>query len=291
MGYYLTESYSHSQMQKIDVDGTLRTFKLVIPPDTSKKSSLIIALHGFSGNARTIEMVSGLTEYAKKYNFFVAYPNGYGTNSSVFFSWNAEFCCGNAQSNNSNDVLFIRSLIQYISDSYNINKTFITGISNGAMMVNKIGIELGNIISGIIVVAGAIGTTYPRQFRFDLSDLPLDVMIFHGQKDTFIPFKGDKGVKDDPNQFLPVSEEVDYWVRVNKCIKIPKKELLSDGQVIKETYISPETDKKVIVYILKEGTHTWPGGKKGLPTAGEPLSKDVCDASQILVDYFIRNID
>lgn len=274
-------------MQKIDIDGVLRTFKLVLPPDRTKISSLIIALHGFSGNARTIEMVSGLTDYAQKYNFFVAYPNGYGTSSSVFFSWNAEFCCGNAQSNNSNDVLFIRTLIQFISNSFNIDKVFITGISNGAMMVNKLGIELGNIISGIIIVAGAIGTVYPRQFRFDVSDLPLNVMIFHGLKDTFLPFNGEKGVKDDPNQFLPVSEEVNYWVKVNKCDELPQKEILSDGQVIKETYISSISGKSVIFYLLKEGTHTWPGGKKGLPEAGIPVPKDICDASQIIIDYFI----
>lgn len=283
----MTESYSHSQMQKIDVDGNLRSYKLIIPPDTTKKSSLLIALHGFSGNARTIEMVSGLTNYAKKYNFFVAYPNGYGTGSNVFFSWNAEFCCGMAQSNNSNDVLFIKTLIQLISNSYNIDKIFITGISNGAMMVNKLGIELGNIISGIILVAGAIGTVSPRPFRFDISDLPLEVMIFHGLKDNFIPFNGEKGVKEDPNQFLPVSEEVNYWVKVNKCDETPQKEVIADGQVIKEIYTSSISGKKVIFYLLKEGTHTWPGGEKGLQNAGDPVSKHVCDASQIIVDSFI----
>ena len=278
-----------AQMKKIDVNGITRSFHLVTPPDLTKKSALIIALHGFSGNAKTIERISNLTEYATKYNFFVIYPNGFGSSSSVLFSWNAQFCCGDAQKTNSDDVLFIKTLIEYIKSSYLIDeeKILVTGISNGAMMTHRIGIELGKIITGIIAVAGAIGTQDPKLFKFDISKQPIDVIIFHGLKDNFIPFNGDKGVTSDPNQFFPVINQVKYWVTVNQCDKIPIKEVLANGQVIKETYKSKLTQKKVIFYLLKEGTHTWPGGFTGLKSAGTPVPKTVCDASQIIIDFFL----
>ena len=277
----------------LDINGNIRTFKLVTPPDTTKKSFLIIALHGFSGNSKTVELISNQSQFAQIYNFFVAYPNGYSSDpKNLFYSWNAGFCCGKAQERNSDDVLFIKKLIEHISSKYSIDKILITGISNGAMMTNRLGIELkeelGDLLSGIIPIAGVIGKVKPKEFRFDISQFPIDVLIFHGMKDTFIPYNGDKGIKpDDPNQFLPVPEEVKYWVRVNRCNEEPVREVFAEGQVIKETYSSFVTNKKVIFYLLTEGTHTWPGGKKVLQLAGKPVSKEICDASQIIIDYFI----
>ena len=275
-------------MSKIDVNGTIRSYNLVVPPDLTKKSALIVALHGFSGNAKTIERISNLSEYAKKYNFFVIYPNGYGTVKNVLFSWNAKFCCGAAQKTNSDDVLFIKTLIEHMKSNYLIDesKILITGMSNGAMMTHRIGIELGTLVTGIIPVAGAIGKVHLHPFRHEISKNPLDVIIFHGIRDTFIPYDDEKKVTDNPNQFLPVVEQVKYWINANQCDEEPEKEVLADGQVIKETYSSEKTSKKVIFYVLTEGTHTWPGGVRGLQAAGEPVPKEICDASQIIVDFF-----
>ena len=274
-------------MQFINVKETTRTYNLILPTNLTKKSPLVIALHGFSGNAKTIEKISQLSEYAVKENFFVAYPNGFGLPGNLVFSWNATFCCANAKIHNSNDIGFIKTLINFLCNKYPIDprKIFITGISNGAMMTHRLGIELGDMVAGIIPVAGAIGTVFPRPFQFDISQHPLNVIIFHGLKDTFIPFNGDKGVTQNPNQFLPVKDQVKYWITVNKCNPEPIIETLAEGKVIKESYTSDITQKKVIFYLLKEGTHTWPGGIRGLTAAGEPVSKEICDASQIIVDF------
>lgn len=280
-----------SQMNKIEVNGKIRSFDLVVPSDTSKKSALLIALHGFSGNAKTIERISNLSDYAKKYNFYVIFPNGFGTDKNVLFSWNAKFCCGDAQKNNSQDVLFIKTLIEHMKSTYLIDehKILVTGISNGAMMTHRIGIELGGLVTGIIAVAGAIGTVHPHPFQHEISHHPIDVIIFHGLHDNFIPFNGDKGVTPDPNTFFPVYDQVKYWVKVNKCEETPIKEDLANGQVLKETFTSQITNKKVIYYLIKEGTHTWPGGSTGLKAAGVPVPKEICDASQIIVDFFIAS--
>ena len=275
-------------MRKIQVKNTIRTYQLVFPPNMNVKSPLIVALHGHSGNAKTIEQVSGLNLLAEKNNFFVVYPNGFGT--GFFYSWNAKFCCGQALANNSNDVLFIEMLIQFLIDTQPIDpsRIFVTGISNGGMMVNRIGIELGRLISGIAIISGAIGISAPVGFHYNNSQDPLDVLIIHGLKDTLIPYDGGKGVKEnDPNYFLPAIEQVKYWITVNKCDEQPSRENIANGQVIKEIYSSKVTGKKVVFYTLTYGTHSWPGGTKGLQLAGEPVSKDVCDASQIVVDFLI----
>ena len=278
-----------SQMSKIKVNGNTRSYHLITPSDLTKKSALVIALHGFSGNAKTIERISNLSEYAQKYNFFVIYPNGFGTDKNVLFSWNAKFCCGQAQKTNSDDVLFIKKLIEYMKTHYEIDETkiIITGMSNGAMMTHRIGIELGEMVAGIVPVAGAIGTVHPYAFEHEISKKPINVIIFHGLKDNFIPYDGVKGITNDPNQFLPVIDQVKYWIKVNQCDKTSMKEILANGQVIKETYSSSKTNKKVIYYVLPEGTHTWPGGSIGLKSAGIPVPREICDASQIIVDFFI----
>lgn len=289
----MSKTFSLSQMNKITINGTVRTYNLILPPDPSKKSALIIALHGFAGNAKTIERISNLNEYAHTYNLFIAYPNGFGTATSVMYSWNAKFCCGNAYNSNSDDVRFIKQLIEELKIKYkaiNESKIIITGISNGAMMTNRLGMELGELINGIVLVAGAIGTKFPNQFSFEISSTPLDVLIFHGLKDALIPYEGGIGSFSKKN-FLPAIEQVHYWNLVNNCDPIPIKEFLANDQVIKESYTSSTTGKKVTFYSILEGTHTWPGGIKGVLAAGEPVSKEICDASQIIVDYFMLDKD
>jgi polyhydroxybutyrate depolymerase len=284
-------NFSLKNMEKIIIKGELRTYKVSKPKINSEsKSALIIALHGFSGNAQSIENISGLTSLAETLNCYIVYPNGYHTSeTNLFYSWNAKFCCGNAFHKNSDDVLFIKELIHFFTSNHNINtnKIVVTGISNGAMMSHRIGIELGNMISAIFPVAGTIGTYDPQTKEknlFPISSNPIDAILFHGLKDEFVPYNGGKG-KRTTHPFLGINESVEYWKEVNKSDDNSKKEYLANGKVIKEEFNSVETFKKVILYTLKEGTHSWPGGSKGLISEGEPVPQEICSVSQIIADY------
>ena len=290
--------FSIANMNKIKVNGNTRTFDIQIPfeLEPSMRYPLLIALHGRAGNAKTIEYISQLTKLAKKRKFIVVYPNGYGLPGRYFYSWNAGFCCGLAYEDKSNDIKYIKMLINSVVESYPINKDqiFITGISNGAMMAYALGTELNGLIKGIAPIAGTIGvrSTHTSEINtISTPRAPLSVLIIHGLKDNRVPFNGGYGRNDKSFSFLPVSEAVNFWVKADKCSTIPKIEYLSGNSVIKESFTGGTNGSQVVLYKIIEGSHSWPGGKKTLGDDGIPCNKKICDASEIIWDFFTQIIN
>ena len=106
--------FNLSKLKSLTYRGTKRTFDVSSPTksNSSQKYPLIIALHGYGGNSKSIDYVSQLSTFVEKEQIHVVFPNGYSNNEKAsFFSWNAGFCCGNSRISNSDDVGFIKSLI------------------------------------------------------------------------------------------------------------------------------------------------------------------------------------
>ena len=61
-------------------EGSARSYQIHIPPnyDPAKPTPLVLALHGASMNAPTMERFTGLSAKADQAGFIVVYPNGTG---------------------------------------------------------------------------------------------------------------------------------------------------------------------------------------------------------------------
>lgn len=288
--------YSNQGLNTLVVNGKERSYQIRLPSNEIEPSEgypLIIALHGFGGNARTIETVSNLTEICEKEDIIVVYPNGYAKQKNAYFySWNAGFCCGDAYDNNSNDVQFIDQLITEIKEKNTINdqKIGVTGISNGGMLTHKIGTELGHKLSVIFPISASIGGWRTETSSFEtLTDTPtqVNVVLFHGTADRYVPYNGGLS-KGNMYKLLSVEESVNYWITHNQCSPFPEKSSNETQNVIKETYSGGISETAVTLYTLVDGMHAWPGGTKG-PTRNEhPFKKQDCDASQLIVDYMLK---
>ncbi len=99
---------------------------------------LVISLHGYGGTARRNEEATGFTEKSNNEGFIVVYPEG------IRQSWNGPYCCGEAYTNNIDDIDFIRKLINRLEQEYKIDpdRIYVAGFSNGAIMAYRLAAEL-----------------------------------------------------------------------------------------------------------------------------------------------------
>ncbi len=254
-----------SDVQVLNVDGRERSFILRTPSQHIERMPLVIVLHGGGGNGEHAERVTGFTQKAQQENFIVAYPNGTGNKKR--FTWNAEHCCGQAMHQNSQDVEFIRALIDHLIQHYSVdpNRVYVTGMSNGGMMTHRLGIELSDKIAAIApVVATLFGDeTLPKE--------PISALIINGQKDTSVPFEGGQ-----PNPRFkhswgklptqPAKEQALFWSKANHCKHSNTRET---DTLSHTTYHCPK-QVSVEFYALKNDGHAWPGGRKGRLRADKP---------------------
>ncbi len=281
----------------IIVDGAKRTYLLHVPSTYDKNSPapLLIALHGGLGNGRRMIQLTrgGFNALSEEHGFLVVYPEG------VRKHWNdgrdGKISGYFAQKNGINDVGFISALIDELTKQWNVDTrlVYVTGISNGAVMSNRLACEMSDKITAIATVSGSMSKRFFPSCR---PSSPISVLSINNDKDRLMPFSG--GDVTGPfggrklGKVLSASETMGFWAKHNHCSTPPiiTREPDADKQdgtlIRKETYPDCKGGAEVVMYVIENGGHTWPGGDQYL---GEWLvgktSRDM-DASKVIWDFF-----
>jgi polyhydroxybutyrate depolymerase len=184
----------------------------------------------------------------------VAYPDGLAK------SWNAGSCCGDAQSRNVDDVAFISQLIDRLVKDARIDpkRVFVTGMSNGAMMAQRLACEVTDRITAIASVSGAlaIGACHPTR--------PISILEMHGTDDPVMRFD---------EQLISGMVQ---WASLDGCVPTPK--ITDDGAIKTTTWTTCLEGVTVELQAVAGAVHTWFGSE--FPR--EP------DATSVVWDFFAR---
>jgi polyhydroxybutyrate depolymerase len=271
----------------LDVDGTQRSFRLHRPaaaaPD--EKLPLVIALHSGQSNAAEMEMLSGLSALADKEKFMVVYPNAIGRYRGKLY-WN------DGRAPKVDDVRFIGKLIDELVTRHRADtrRVYVTGISNGASMTNRLAVELGARLAAIAPVAGTIGVKVANQWK---PPRPMPVMYFHGTADPLAYYEGGSA-GTYRGSALSAEDFVQWWAKRNACRDRPRTEALPDKvddgtQVERRSYSNCAAGADVVFYRIEGGGHTWPGGQPWLPEKLIGRTSGNIDASAQMWVFFVRH--
>ena len=205
---------------------------------------------------------------SEREGFIVAYPDG------IERRWND----GRGQQRyrahreNIDDVGFILKLIDRLSEQFSIDRkrVYVTGISNGGLMSNRLANERADKIAAIAVVTASITTELASRFS---PPQPIPVLIINGEADPLVPYEGGEihFGKLALGTVTSTAETVRLWLKHNGCPAKPVVTSLPDvdpgdgTRVRREVYGSAESDAEVILYCIENGGHTWPGGQQYLP--------------------------
>jgi polyhydroxybutyrate depolymerase len=278
-----------------------RRYLLHVPPnyDGQKPVPIVIMFHGGGGTGRGAMRETGWTDKADKEGFLAVFPEAtppdptqpsrFRTNGQIWNDGSGRFHAGQK---NVPDVVFINAMIDDLIARFNVDRRriYATGFSNGASMTFRVGAELSARIAAIAPFAGALWIKQPNLER------PISLYYITGDADPLNPFEGGApkfatggASREMASQAKPpVREHVTTWVRLLGCQAEPKQTLTSPG-VTTEVYSGGRDASEVLLAIIKDHGHVWPGGKNQLPESWVGKASDKFRATDTIWEFFERH--
>jgi len=238
-----------------------------------------------------MEMLTGFNAIADREGFIVVYPDGrdrmWNSNPADPLELIAEPL---------DDVAFITALLDRLCETFAIDKSrvYVTGASQGGLMAQRIAGEFPERFAA----AATVMTTLPKKWPSHVqpkSSLPF--LIIHGKEDPFLPWSGGE-VFEGPSRmidYLSAPDSARFWAKSNSCdSESPLREELPDtdpddgAQVFRETYAGGSAGD-VVLYGVRGGGHTWPGGRINLPDILMGNTTYDIKASDVIWEFFAQH--
>jgi polyhydroxybutyrate depolymerase len=275
----------HSRQLTIGVQE--RTYLVHVPKGyiPQKPTPVVLALHGTAMNGSMMVWFSGLNKTSDKAGFIVVYPSSLGTGALSF--WNAGGLRGILANGQADDVAFIGKLLDDLGTVVNVDqkRVYACGMSNGGMMCYRLAAELSDRIAAIAPVAGTIAIDESKPQR------PVPAIHFHGTKDKIVPFVKKEGQSEYFMKFAGVNDSLQTWVKLNGCKETPTSVLLTkdddEMKVTRKTYGGGKNDAEVVLVVIEEGGHTWPGQKPPVAFIGKSTLN--ISANDLMWEFFEKH--
>jgi polyhydroxybutyrate depolymerase len=187
--------------------------------------------------------------------FAVAYPDGYGG------CWADGRGVTTADEAGVDDVAFLRTIIDWSAERHGTlaDRTVVAGISNGAFMAHRLGLEVSDQVAVLAAVAGGL----PASLRDARPAHAVSAMLIHGTDDTIAPIGGGYSRRRGPNgelrgQTLSLHETARYWRTADRCPPGPGQTHTTEFST-RNTSGSGAGGTRVVSWTVFGGGHTWPG--------------------------------
>ncbi|MGI9125554.1 MAG: alpha/beta hydrolase family esterase [Mycobacterium sp.] len=260
--------------------GLQRTYLLHAPP--ARPVGLVINLHGAGMNG---QQQSALTDYnavADQYGFVVAYPDG------IDASWADGRGASIPDRQGVDDVGFLSALIDKLSRDFAIppGRVFVTGMSAGAFMANRLVCQRADLVSAVAPVAGTLGAGLPCA-----PSRPVSVMAVHGTADPVVPFDGGHMIgRGGASDIVSAPALAERWREMNRCPGPLVNDPAMTGEVQEMTAAGCADGTEVVLVRINGGGHTWPAGRFSLPTDVVGPTSYAVDASRASAQFFATQL-
>lgn len=285
------------QRKTMKFGGLERSYYVHVPTNRTQSMPLVILLHGGGGSAPQALDSYPLREVADREGFVLVAPNGTGPVArEILRTWNVGFGFGWAQKHDVDDAGFIRALILELRRTYPIDskRVYLTGLSNGAILCHWAAAANSDLIAGIAPVVGCVGGQDVGQAEMQYPvkpNNPVNVIMFNGGLDDHIPPAGGlqkAHLEEQARRVCSAQQSAEFWVKANGCNPIPKTEKLPDQKATRWTWSGGRNGTQVVLYVLDNQGHAWPGGK--MPRFGADKPSQLLKAHEVLWDFFASRV-
>ena len=250
--------------------GEKREYLLYVPRsyDPTKPTPLVISMHGAAGWPVQQMELSEWNRLAESQGFIVVYPSGLETAGPRVWRVGPNFM---------RDVRFISEMIDKLETAYNIDpaRIYANGFSNGGGMAFVLSCALSDRIAAVGMVGAA--QTLPWSWCTERRAVPM--IAFHGTADSFAFYNGGASWVA-PHPFPAVPIWTANWARRNKCEPKPVESAVA-ADVTRREYTHCADDAAVVLYTIRGGGHSWPGGKPLPEWFVGPTSRSIDASSQM----------
>ena len=264
----------------LTIGGLQRTYVLHLPP--GPPNGLVLNLHGAGMTGNQQADLTGYNSVADRYGFVVAYPDGFDT------TWADGRGASLPDHQGVDDVGFLSTLIDQLSRAYAVppGRVFVTGMSAGGFMANRLACERADLVTAIAPVSGTLGAGFPCA-----PSRPVSVMAVHGTADPVVPFDG--GVmngRGGTSDILSAPALAERWRELDGCPGPLVADPAGSGEVQQLTAAGCAGNTAVTLVQINGGGHTWPAGRFALPADVVGPTSFAIDASAATAQFFASRI-
>jgi len=230
---------------------------------------------------------------ADRRGFIVVYPEGHK------LSWNDGRGYSPAAVEGIDDVGYIRNLIDRVVARSGADKSrvAVVGMSNGAVMCHRLGLELSDRITAIAAVSGLM----PGRLASLTPSHAVSTLMIHGSDDAMSPIDGGPprslygrwtvfrlgGGPGKSEPVLSLAATAARWREIDQCQPESYRDVLppvGKDRTSVERVVSPggRGGSEVVTWIVRKGGHTWPGGPR-LVTLGKTTTR--FDAGEVIWEF------
>jgi poly(3-hydroxybutyrate) depolymerase len=222
--------------------------------DEDVPAPLLIDLHGYSGTSLSQAQYLEMNAAAQARGVIYAAPDGLPDSQGNQF-WNAFKVCCNFDGNPVDDVEFIQSLIDEISNKASVDpkRIYLFGHSNGHFMTYKFACSRPETVAAIAGLAGAMDSDADSC----VATSPVNVLHIHGTSDETINYTGGSLFG---NFYTGAADSVRRWTEIDKCLLTPIPgpnfdfvASIQGFETISSKYSCPEAS--VELWSIENGTH------------------------------------
>jgi polyhydroxybutyrate depolymerase len=246
-------------------------------------NGLVINLHGAGMTGQQQADLTGYNSVADGFGFVVAYPDGIDT------SWADGRGASLPDRQGVDDVGFLSALIERLSHEYGIpaGHVFVTGMSAGAFMANRLVCDRADLVTAFAPVAGTLGAATPCA-----PSRPVSVMAVHGTADPVVPYGG--GVmngRGGTSEIVSAPALAERWREMDHCPgPLVNDPAAGSGEVQEMTAAGCAGNTEVTLVSINGGGHTWPAGRFSLPADVVGPTSFAVNASAATAEFFAARI-
>lgn len=229
--------------QTIDGQPVERSYLIRTPENSAEDSyPVVFFFHGAGGNGEAFlndnPSIGNLVDAGE---FIGVFPDGYEE------QWNV------SGETNADDMAFVSLIINSLEadDSFDLDRVYGVGVSNGAGLVNKIA-KQDAIFKGIAPLISqqtvSVGESVPPQ--------ALSVFQLSAASDQLVPLNGGSGVAN--STFMSAQGSAENWALNFNCNMTPSKRsrVWGEQSVEEFTFTGCLNNKKVRYFIVEDGGHS-----------------------------------
>ena len=210
----------------VQVDGRQVTVHVPRSYDPARPVPLVVALHGYTSDAKELETYLRLTPESERRGFVYAYPDGSVNDRGERF-WNATDACCALSGPEPDDSRYLSELISVIQGSYRVDRArvYLIGHSNGGFMAFRMACDHADQVTAIVSLNGAAWNDTARCRPSE----PVSVLAIHSSNDETVAFGGGFIARV---AYPSAATTVAQWLGYNQCAEAgrddPELDLVTD---------------------------------------------------------------
>ena len=282
---------AQSELHTLEHDGLSRSYTLHLPNDAppTEPLPLVMVLHGRTGTGAGTARLTGFDARADRHGFIAVYPDGIGN------EWS--YAHGIPGYGGPDDSGFLLALIDELARRYPVDpdRVYVTGISNGGFMVQRLACEFPERFAAFAsVAAGGFGG---MEFVC-LLPYPVSMLLIHGTDDNNILWDGitvERGGRVIAITYS-IPDTVGFWGNFSGCGNAYQLRELpqlggSPGTLVRIfTFGDCPEERELILYAIVGGGHNWPGVPGVIPEAVAGRVNTDIHASDVIWEFFDHSL-